>query len=94
MNAAVGLRINSRMHMTQQISSGPIHSGMLEMIEEVENMTNGDTNPEAGSNYMVDQSGYSDAHAARMLADANGGDPNKVLYGFPPSYPVRPHGHL
>ena len=30
-----------------------------------------------------------------MLADANGGDlPNKVLYGFPPSYPVRPHGHL
>ena len=30
-----------------------------------------------------------------MLADANGGDlPNKVLYGFPPSCPVRPHGHL
>ena len=95
MNAAVGLRINSRMHMTQQISSGPMHGGMLEMIEEVENMTNGDTNPEGGSNYMVDQSGYSDAHATRMLAEANGGDlPNKVLYGFPPSYPVRPLGHL
>lgn len=83
------------MHMTQQISSGPMHGGMLEMIEEVENMTNGDTNQEAGSNYMVDQSGYSDAHATRMLAEANGGDlPNKVLYGFPPSYPVRPLGHL
>lgn len=57
MNAAVGLRINSRMHMTHQVSSGP--GGMLEMIEEVENMTNGETNPE-GSTYMVDQSGYSD----------------------------------
>ena len=33
-------------------STGP--GGMLEMIEEVENMTNGDTNPEGGSNYMVD----------------------------------------
>ena len=51
MNAAVGLRINSRMHMTHQVSSGP--GGMLEMIEEVENMTNGDTNPD-GSTYMVD----------------------------------------
>jgi hypothetical protein len=68
---------------------------MLEMIEKVENMTNGNTNPEAGSYYMVDPSGYSYAHAIRMLADANGkGLPNKVLYGFPPSYPVRPHGHL
>jgi hypothetical protein len=53
MNAAVGLRINSRMHMTHQISSNG-HGGMLEMIEEVENQTNGDTNPEGGSTYMVD----------------------------------------
>ncbi len=51
MNAAVGLRINSRMHMTQQMSSSA--GGMLEMIEEVENLTNGDTNQE-GSTYMVD----------------------------------------
>jgi hypothetical protein len=33
---------------------------MLEMIEEVENMTNGDTNPEGGSTYMVDQSEFND----------------------------------
>lgn len=44
--------------MTQQASSGP--GGMLEMIEEVENMTNGETNHD-GSTYMVDQSGYCDA---------------------------------
>ena len=64
MNAAVGLRINSRMHMTHQMSSsGAQPGGMLEMIEEVENMTNGDTNPEGGSTCMVDQTEYNDMHA-------------------------------
>jgi hypothetical protein len=64
MNAAVGLRINSRMHMTQQMSSGGAPGGMpLEMIEEVENMTNGDTNPEGGSTYMVDQTEYNEMQA-------------------------------
>jgi hypothetical protein len=32
---------------------------MLEMIEEVENMTNGETNLDGS--YMVDQNGYNDA---------------------------------
>lgn len=33
--------------------------------------------------------------AQRLLAEANGGElPNKVLYGFPPSHPVRPHIHM
>ena len=50
--------------MTQQMSSSGAPGGMpLEMIEEVENMTNGDTNPEGGSTYMVDQTEYNEMQA-------------------------------
>ena len=42
------------------------------MIEEVENLTNGETNPEGGSTHMLDTSGMNDAQATRMLADISG----------------------
>lgn len=74
--------------MTQQLSGT---GGGLEMIEEVENLTNGETNPEGGSTYMLDTSGMNDAQAARMLADVSGELPQKAVYGFPPSMPVRSH---